>query len=382
MQVGEHDLLTLDMGGTSADASVILNGQPLMESGGEVAGVLLALPHVLIETVGAGGGSIAWVDAGGALRVGPQSAGADPGPACYGKRGTDATVTDAVLVLGWLDPAEPLASELTLDQELAEQAVERVAEQAGLDLMRCAEGIVEIAVATMVRALRRVSVERGLDPRSMTLVPFGGAGPLFTCPLAETLGTRRALIPPHPGVLSALGLAAAPARVEAVASVHRVASTIDPDDWERAFEPLAAEVRRVLANAEISRFADCRYPGQGYELLVPADGGAPSAADVFHQAHLARFGHADQERPVEVVNIRAVGTRGGQAVLLRRIGGSVDRRSVPEPGTVLEGPTTLSLEDATVRIEAGWRGTVHQTGAIIVERNDPPTRRPADPPPC
>jgi N-methylhydantoinase A len=360
---GEGRLLTLDMGGTSADASVVLDDRPLMEMAGSVGGVPIALPHVLIETVGAGGGSIAWVDAGGALRVGPRSAGAEPGPACYGRGGTEATVTDAVLELGWLDPAQPLAADLRLDPKAARAAVARVARRAGLDVARCAEGIVDVVVATMVRALRRVSVERGLDPRGMTLVPFGGAGPLFTCRLAAALGMTRALVPPHPGVLSALGLAAAPARVEHVASVHRTTADLAGDAWESALAPLEAAVRGELRGATLARFADCRYPGQGYEVTVPAGEGPTAVAAVFHEAHRTRFGHADPERAVEVVNVRVVGTaerRDGGTVH----GGTAERRN---GGTTLEGPVTVPLEDATVRIEKGWVGRVLESGAILVE---------------
>jgi len=360
--LGESDLLTLDMGGTSADASVVVGGEALMRGAGDVGGIPLALPHVLIETVGAGGGSIAWVDPGGALRVGPQSAGAVPGPACYGRGGTEATVTDAALVLGWLDPATPIAAGLRLDPDGAHRAIERLCRAAALPLLRCAEGIVEVATATMVRALRRVSVERGLDPRVMTLVPFGGAGPLFTCRLAESLGMRRAAIPPHPGVLSALGLAVAPARVEHVASVHRMAGALARSGWEAAFAPVEHAVRGELAKATVTRIAECRYPGQGYELAVAADDGAASVAAGFHRAHAERFGYADPAREVEVVNVRAVGRSGGQAV------GGFGATELPV-GQRFAGPATFALADATIRIEAGWTGVVHETGTIMVEQS-------------
>jgi N-methylhydantoinase A len=368
--VGERRLLTLDMGGTSADASVVLDGVPLTRTAGAVGGVPIALPHVLIETVGAGGGSIGWVDAGGALRVGPRSAGAVPGPACYGRGGTEATVTDAVLVLGWLDPAKPLASDLRLDPDAARAAVTRLAQGAGLGPRRCAEGIVEVVVATMVRALRRVSVERGLDPRTMTLVPFGGAGPLFGCRMAEALGMARVLVPPHPGVLSALGLAAAPARVEHVASVHRRASALTPGDWERLFAPVEQAVRDELSGAVLTRLADCRYPGQGYELSVPAGGGPRETANAFHAVHAERFGHADPGAAVEVVNVQVVGRLGGWAV--ERLSGSRDRHSAG----IRVGPSSVNLGDATLRIEPGWQGMVHPTGAILLDRQGQPLNRP------
>jgi N-methylhydantoinase A len=371
--LGMADLLTLDMGGTSADASVIVGGQALLQGAGDVGGIPLALPHVLIETVGAGGGSIAWVDRGGALRVGPQSAGAEPGPACYGRGGTEPTVTDAALVLGWLDPRTPLASGLRLDPDAARRALENLSRAAALPLSRCADGVLEIATATMVRALRRVSVERGLDPRAMTLVPFGGAGPLFTCRLAEGLGIRRVAIPPHPGVLSALGLAVAPAMVESVASLHRPAATLSPADWNDVFLPVERAVRGELTGAAVRRVAECRYPGQGYELSVPADGDAAAAAAAVHQAHRTIFGYAPPGRDVEVVNVRVVG----------RVGGPTGWRAVGpmvlDPGRELIGPVTVPLADATVRLEAGWRGQVHASGAILVERTGPPARRTVDP---
>ena len=368
--LGERDLLTLDMGGTSADASVVVDGEALMRGAGDVGGIPLALPHVLIETVGAGGGSIAWVDPGGALRVGPRSAGAVPGPACYGRAGTEATVTDAALVLGWLDPDTPLASGLRLDPDAAHRAIEQVSRAAALPPSRCAEGIVEVATATMVRALRGVSVERGLDPRAMTLVPFGGAGPLFTCRLAESLGMRRAAIPPHPGVLSALGLAVAPARVEHVASVHRMAGALGRSDWDAAFAPVEHAVRGELAEATVTRIAECRYPGQGYELSVAADGGTAGVAAGFHRAHALQFGYADTGRDVEVVNVRVVGRVAGPDQRLS--GWAVERFAVGERFT---GPATLPLEDATVRIEAGWTAVAHETGALIVEPTAQPLNR-------
>ena len=200
--VGLRDLLTLDMGGTSADASLITGGVALNEGAESVAGIPLALPAILIETVSAGGGSIAAVDEGGALKVGPRSAGAEPGPACYGRGGTEPTVTDACLVLGWLDAAQPLADAVRLDRAKAERALTTLG---GKEPRRAAAGIVAVASAVMARALKRVSVARGIDPRAMTLLPFGGAGPLFGCALADALGMSRVVIPPHPGVLSALG---------------------------------------------------------------------------------------------------------------------------------------------------------------------------------
>ncbi len=374
--VGIGDLLTLDMGGTSADASVILGGQPLVQTAASVGGVALSLPHVLIETVGAGGGSIAWVDRGGALRVGPRSAGAVPGPAAYGQGGVDPTVTDAAVVLGWLGPDCPLAGKLALDPGLAREAVQRVARAAGLTVERCAAGIVEIATAAMVRALRTVSVERGVDPRTMTLVPFGGAGPMFGCRMAESLGMRRVLVPPYAGVLSALGLASAPEKLEFVSSLHRMSGGLGRDDLDVACPDLEEEARGELPGGVVTRHADCRYVGQGYELTVPAGGTGDDIADAFHRTHADRFGHADVRRSVELVNVRVVAARGGTGVRLVAGGvtvqGTVGKGRLQwaslSPGTSLRGPVMVDGMDATARIEGGWSGQVQQSGAILLER--------------
>jgi N-methylhydantoinase A len=368
--MGYGDLLTVDMGGTSTDASVIRSGAPVETMSGAIAGVPIALPHVMIETVGAGGGSIAWVDPGGALRVGPHSAGAVPGPACYGRGGEDATVTDAAVVAGWIDPANPLAGDLALDPAAAAAAVHRVAERARLSVERCADGILEIVTTAMARALRKVSVERGVDPRDMALVAFGGAGPLFACRLADSLGMRTAIVPPHAGVLSALGLAAAADRVEHLASVHRLAAAMDAEAVAAVFRPLEHAARAELSGASIRRFADCRYPGQGYEVTVPIDGDGPAAGATFHRVHEQRFGHADPDRDVEIVNVRAVALGTPAAVTLRagHHGDTPGRLESMKPGAVIRGAATIAGYDTTARIEPGWTATVHETGALLVER--------------
>ncbi len=216
---GEPDLLCFDMGGTSCDVCVVENGRVRETTAREVGGRPLALPMVDIHTVGAGGGSIAWRDPGGALRVGPQSAGAEPGPACYGRGGTEPTVTDANLVLGHLSADAPLAGDVALDAGAAHTAVERLAARLGLDAQACAEGIVRVANAEMVRALRVMTVERGVDPRRFALLAFGGAGPLHAAAIADELGMTRILVPRASGVLSALGLAAADRRADAQRTV-------------------------------------------------------------------------------------------------------------------------------------------------------------------
>ncbi len=388
--VGRPDLLTLDMGGTSADASLVAGGTAVADGGGGVAGIPLALPAVLIETVSAGGGSIARVDEGGALKVGPDSAGAVPGPACYGRGGERPTVTDACLVLGWLDPASPLADAVRLDPAAAERAVQSLGPAAGPDPARAAAGIVAVAAAVMARALKRVSVARGLDPRRMALLPFGGAGPLFGCRLADALGMRAVVIPPHPGVLSALGLAAAAERVDVLASFHRPLEGLQPADLEDAFRPLVAEAARDVPGGTAARYADCRFAGQGHEVTVPVLGHAPGAiGDAFLVAHRERYGHAGAGgQPIEIVNLRVVTVRGGplprfaapgraaRRALGRRPIGLGGKRTTATvwpldelaPGVELAGPAILAGRDATALIEPGWRGTVHPSGAVLLER--------------
>jgi N-methylhydantoinase A len=375
-QFGVRDLLTLDMGGTSADASVVIDGQPLTQTSAVVGGVPLALPHVLIETVGAGGGSVAWVDRGGALRVGPRSAGALPGPAGYGLGGTEATVTDAALVLGWLDPDRALADGLRLDRAAAVAAVSAVAADANLALERCAEGIIEVANAAMVRALRRVSVERGIDPRHLTLVPFGGAGPMFACRMAESLGMSRAIVPPYAGVLSALGLASAPARIEFTGSLHLAASVATESTLDGAFADLERAGHDAMVDARLERCAECRYPGQGYELLVPVSGDGSRIAQAFHGIHRERYGHADESREVEIVNVRLTAVREAEPL---RLAGACGRE-VPAPGArrawlpdlapqvAVTGPFMLDASDTTVRVENGWTATVNDSGGVVLER--------------
>src|SRR5437868_15322791 len=303
--VGLSDLLTLDMGGTSADASLVVGGAPLADGAGAVGGIPLALPAVLIETVSAGGGSIARVDEGGALRVGPDSAGAVPGPACYGRGGERPTVTDACLALGWLDAGSPLADQVQLDPAAAEQALRRLGPAAGGDSARVAAGIVAVAGAVMARALKRVSVARGLDPRRMALLPFGGAGALFGCQLADALGMGTIVIPPHPGTLSALGLASAAERADLLASFHRSLDGLSSRDLGNAFAPLLAEGRSQVPDGTVWPYADCRFAGQGYEVTVPITGDDPQRiGDAFLVEHRARFGHAGSDRSVEIVNLR------------------------------------------------------------------------------
>jgi len=328
------------------------------------------------------------VDEGGALKVGPESAGAIPGPACYGRGGERPTVTDACLALRWLDAQHPLADAVRLDRDAAEHAL-RSLELVGSDPPAIAAGIVAVATAVMARALKRVSVARGLDPRRMALLPFGGAGPLFGCQLAEALGMRTIVIPPHAGALSALGLASAAERVDLLASFHRPLEGLPSGGLGTAFAPLLAEGRSQLPDGALLRYADCRFAGQGYEVTVPVTGDdAQRIRDAFLVEHRARFGHAGSGQSVELVNLRVVALREGplprfadaRRVVQRpgasrpitwrgsRVSAAVWALDDLAPGVTIAGPAILAGRDATALIEPGWRGTVHPCGAVLVER--------------
>jgi N-methylhydantoinase A/oxoprolinase/acetone carboxylase beta subunit len=306
----EPHLLCFDMGGTSCDVSVVEGGVVRESAGREVGGRALALPMVDIHTVGAGGGSIAWRDAGGALRVGPRSAGAEPGPASYGRGGTEPTVTDANIVLGRLDAATPLSG-VRLDAGAARAAVGRLASELGLEIGDCALGIVRIANTEMVRALRVMTVERGLDPRRFTLLAFGGAGPLHAAEMAAELGITRILIPPASGVLSALGLAAADRR----AHVQRTLLLRGDELTDEALHDAIAELRPAGARAEVA--CDMRYRGQAHELTVRDLRSADELREAFAALHEERYGYRDDDNDVELVTLRVTGIEPGPQVTLR-----------------------------------------------------------------
>jgi N-methylhydantoinase A len=379
---GLSQALTIDIGGTSADAGLILDGEPLVEPGGSVAGVPIALPRVLVETVSAGGGSIAWIDDGGALRVGPRSAGAVPGPVAFGRGGTQPTVTDAHIVLERLD-ATQLSGGVVLDARAARAAVGALARRLGATGERTADAIVAIADAAVARALRRVSVERGVDPRSCALVAFGGGGPLHACALADLLGMRTILVPPHAGVLSALGLAIAPERREAAASVMRAAAGVGAKEFRVRLEALAAAATsgRLPARGRGERgrvprliwHARVRYAGQGHELDVPCapgDGG-PAIAERFTRLHARRYGFT-LERPVEIVAVRVAAVGAPVSVKFRAAKraapGSRSRTSASGPKAVVRGPRVITLDDATMVVARGWTARTLPIGGWMMER--------------
>jgi N-methylhydantoinase A len=316
---GAEDAITLDMGGTSTDVCLIRGGEARRSAERQVGGLPLRLPMVDLQTVGAGGGSIVWRDRGGALRVGPESAGADPGPACYGRGGTRPTVTDANLLLERL-PAR-LAGGLELDREAAEHAFE------GIDPVEA----IEVVNAEMLRALRLVSVERGHDPRELALVAFGGAGPLHACALAEELAIETVLVPEAAGVLSALGLAVADERRDSV----------------RSYVSPLAEAGELPREGE----AELRYSGQSFELAVPLQ---PGLAEAFHHAHEARYGYADRDREIELVAVRAAEIRPGPSLTLP-----------PARPLKSAGPGIVELEGATCWLPPGWVGVRDGTSSTL-----------------
>ncbi|MGE5264613.1 MAG: hydantoinase/oxoprolinase family protein [Acidobacteriota bacterium] len=320
--VGDDRLMTVDMGGTSFDIGLIIDGVPRVSSEGKFEGYPVKIPAVDVHAIGAGGGSIAWIDKGGALNVGPQSAAADPGPACYGLGGELPVVTDANLVLGRLNAEYFLGGEMKLYPEKAHAAIEKqIARPLGLPVADAAYGIIRVVNANMVKGMAGSSIEKGFDPREFTLVAFGGAGPLHACELAKEIGMRKVVIPLYPGALSAFGLVTSDIRHDYVQTVARAAVSVDPEALERAYAEMEAKARAQLSEEKISDdevdiywTADLRYAGQAYELNVPVPhSGRLTRKDVeatvarFHALHHKVYAYSSTADPVDVINVRLVG---------------------------------------------------------------------------
>ena len=384
---GYKDLLTFDMGGTSTDVAPIIGGEAQTTTETVVAGVPIKLPMVDVHTVSAGGGSIAWADAGGALRVGPHSAGAEPGPAGYGKGGEEPAVTDANLFLGYLRDGAELGGEVVLQRELSEKALGDLGGKLGLDAEETALGIVRVANAEMVRALRVISVERGLDPREFALLAFGGAGGMHACSLAEELGMETVLVPRAGGVLSALGLAISDLRRDYVRPYLAPLEEVDRGGFEQRFEDMEGTAAEDLEDPEHTRRADLRYRGQSFELTVEADS-LETLEERFHAAHEQRYGYRMDDEPVELVNLRLVATvpvekpeleepaAEGEAVSERREANFdgewrevpvYDRERMGE-GSEVEGPAIVEFKESTCVVRPGWGGTVDGVGTLVLER--------------
>jgi N-methylhydantoinase A len=385
-EAGAGDAVGLDMGGTSCDVSLAIDGQVAVSGGREVGGRALALPMVEVHTVGAGGGSVAWRDAGGALRAGPRSAGAEPGPACYGRGGEEPTVTDANLLLGYLDSSSPLAGGVELDRDAAERAVGALAEEVGLDLYETAAGIARVASAQMAQAVRVVTVDKGIDPRELALVAFGGAGPLHATGIADELGMRRVVVPVVSGVLSALGLVVSERRRDLVESVLLAGASLTREAVAEVVGRLGSRGREELGapDAELRASYDLRYAGQAFELSVPGElePDPDELRRAFDRVHADRYGYDDPDAELELVTVRVAAALPGaepgppedaeaerRGSRHARFDGEELEAAVLGPGrTEIDGPAVFELPGATLVVPPGWRAR-SDSEAVVVEQS-------------
>lgn len=408
-QLGKDRLITFDIGGTSADIGIIVDGvyAETDSRSTTIAGFPLLLPMLDVHTIGAGGGSIAHIDRGGAFRVGPQSAGASPGPAAYGRGGVEPTVTDANLVLGRLDPDDFLGGGMKLDLNAARQAVQVLADQLGLGLNEAAEGILTILNANMANAIRSRTVQKGIDPRGFALVAMGGAGPLHGVEVAAMIGVPEVIVPPYPGITSAMGLLTTDLKYDLTRTQFQTSAAIDLDRLDRDLRAMETELRARLAadkvcNEDMSfkRIGDLRYVGQGYELKIPIPDGVLTAELIatvwaaFHVAHAGEYGHSFEESAIELVNVRVsgIGRMPGLSASGRLSGGSLDaaklrvmdcvfrsgeslrsftttvyRRSSLPTDVPIPGPAIFLQKDSTTVVPPGWIAKVHPTGSIVIQ---------------
>jgi N-methylhydantoinase A len=415
-QTGRGNVLSFDMGGTTAKASLIRNGAyettPEFEVGGAVSGRRLLhgtghpirVPVIDVAEVSAGGGSIAWIDRAGALRVGPHSAGAEPGPVCYRRGGSEPTVTDCNLLLGYLDQDSLLAGALPIDAKATEEAVrEKLARPLGTDTRLAAAAVLDIVNHAMAEALRIVSIERGHDPRAFAMCAFGGAGPLHAAALADELGIAEVVCPPIPGAFSALGLIGTDLKRDYVRTVSVTTDRADPARLEEAFAALEAEGRRMLERAGVTtarrtflRQVDARYARQSYELLVPAPARLDKAAiaeiaDAFHARHAEAYGHNNAGEPVEIVSIRLTAIGAIPPLLIRQQPAAADSESLKArrpvffrstgavtadvyerarmpAGLTVPGPAVIESLESTALVPPGWRATMDGDGFLLLTR--------------
>jgi N-methylhydantoinase A len=405
-----ENLITFDVGGTSADIGIVTPRGFVEASARDtwVAGFPVMVPMIDVHTIGAGGGSIAYVDPGGAFRVGPRSAGSEPGPACYGRGGAEPTVTDAHVVLGRLSPRFFLGGEMQLFPDQAREAVLRLAGRLNLDLLEAAEGILRILNHNMAAAIRSRTIQKGHDPRSFSLVAFGGAGPLHAAEVAEILDIGEVLVPKYPGLTSALGLLTTDLKYDVIRTEFRLNTDVDVERLDRHFGELESQVREQLHQdgvpddqIAVDRHADCRYVGQGYELRVTIPQGRLSRASLaraweeFHELHRVEYGHAFPEAPIEIVNLRVVGVGGmpklaqlpfspgpslqdallERATTFFRMHNGVeeletayyDRHRLPVDVPVV-GPAVAFQKDTTTVIPPGWQGVADAVGNLALSR--------------
>jgi N-methylhydantoinase A len=395
---GRPNLLGIDMGGTSFDLSLVVEGRPSVSMETELEGLPVLMSLVDIHTIGAGGGSLAWLEAGG-LRVGPQSAGADPGPACYGRGGTQPTVTDANLFLGRLDPGYFLGGRMSLDEDAAQRALHSIGPEVGLDDTAFAEGMLAIINAKMADAMRTITVKQGIDPREYSLVAFGGAGPMHAVWLAEELEIREVIVPWSPGTFSAWGMLQTDMRHDVVRAFYRPVAELDAGDVAAVYAQLAEEGSALLEHEGVAaddryfaRSADMRYVGQEYTVNVTI--GEEISLDTidhdFHETHRTRYGHSTPGAPVEFVNLRlaAMGRIGagrapfqapedGQDPLLgrRRVVFSGDDHETEvllrdhlRPGARHEGPLVIEEESSTTVVPPDYTVEIDELGNLLVTR--------------
>ncbi|MEQ9811994.1 MAG: hydantoinase/oxoprolinase family protein [Azospirillaceae bacterium] len=403
-----HRLITFDVGGTSADIGVVVDGRLGEASARDtwIAGYPVMVPMIDIHTIGAGGGSIAHIDPGGAFRVGPQSAGSRPGPAAYGRGGTEPTVTDANVVLGRLDAGNFLGGAMSLDADASHAVIGELAGRLGLAKLEAAEGVITILNANMANAIRSRTVQKGIDPREFALVAFGGAGPLHGAEVAAMLAIPEVIVPPHPGITSAVGMLTTELKYDTIKTAFQVSSELDLDRMNADFAGMEAEILRQfetdgVAEGEVdfARFLDLRYVGQGYELRIPVSVGAIARATIeetlaaFHRQHEAEYGHAFPDTPIEIVNLRTIGTSPTPQIEKPVVnqGGSLEAALVKVDRTVFRGddglvdhetrfyrrdrlpldqpvagPAIILQTDSTTVVPPGWTFVADRHGNLIL----------------
>ena len=408
---GRSRLITFDVGGTSADIGIVIDGQYSEATARDtwIGGYPILVAMIDIGTIGAGGGSIAHVDAGGGFKVGPQSAGARPGPACYGFGGEAPTVSDANLALGRLDPDNFLGGSMALDAAAAEKVIDGLAERLGIERFEAAEGVLTIMNSNMANAIRAKTVQKGIDPRGFSLVAFGGAGPLHGAEVADLLGIPEVVVPPHPGITSAGGLLTTDLKYDQIKTEFQVKGTVDLDKINRDFQALSAELLEQFASdglteAEVEqlRFGDLRYVGQGYELRVAIPQGALDGAaleqvwQAFHELHEQEYGHFFTDSPIEIVNIRLTGVgkmpkianppapigesldaaHVKTATSVFRVDGALQRletkfyiRAKLPPETAFDGPAVILQKDTTTVVPPGWSAILDKGANLILTAN-------------
>ena len=409
-EINKMDLITFDMGGTSTDLCLLEKGVSSISNDRWVGGYPAKIPSVDVNAVGAGGGSISWIDLDGLMKVGPKSAGASPGPACYGLGGTEPTVTDANVILGRLNPEYLLGGRMKIDRILAESALNRLGERLGLGLIDMARGVIRIVTANMVKAIRAISVERGYAPKEFSLLAFGGAGPLHAVGVARELDISNVIIPPNPGILCAMGLLVADARNDYVRTFLMDTASADSERVNRIFDQMESDARQWLtgegfddADQRLSRTVDMRYVGQNFELSVEVPPRRLNPRDMedlvsrFYTEHERNYGHYTPGEPTQLVNFRVIArgvipkldmTRGyedskdtSSALLLRRsvyfdegtpLPTPVYDRFKLHPGQRIVGPAVIEQMDSTTLVSPGDLAEIDPIRNILITLKEKP----------